>query len=647
MNLFLVGFSPERRAAPEHGARALRGVLERAGFLDAELVQTWRAPTGRLAAAWAQHPEAQTAGVRYVHALDTSIALFSGRPFRWTADGEGDGRGPLDAAHYLPPASQWVDAMDGRWIAARCDDGPGELEVAGDAMGAYPLYRAAGPDGTQWFSGNPEALHEVAGDGTWDVEALASLLAGGFSLTGHPWWRAVRRVPRGTVVRLADGAPERAASRLTAEEVVRLPGAGFDVAAAGRDLVATLNALADWPGRPNQVPITAGRDSRLVFAAALNGDFAWEAVTAGVPGVEDVDKGRAVAEAAGVAHRIVEFDPYGNMAERPRRAAQVTALSSAGTASLPDASGFPLGPGDGPLPLWHSGHGAELGRAVYGLGNGLTRDALVERLYGRWTARRPGRQELVGPEGTRIVHGWFARFVDEQLGLGAATVDVPDLFYFHARLENWAGPSHSCVEWVKDTTSPTWSPRLLAHELGLPPRERALELFHLRMLEELAPVLVDVPLQGDRRWPAQQSATGRRAASARTLARKVLAEARRRVADQGRRRALGAPPTGGPRTPSRDGSTAPSPGGPAAPAAGGPAPPGAGASAPSAPPHPFAATLAAVREEALAQSSHPAWEVLERPRVEALLAREPASLDLMGRVYVLRLATVFLREGGD
>lgn len=638
MNLFLVGFSHDGRAEPEHGARALRGLLAQAGFLDPALVETWRAPSGRLAAAWAQHPEAQTAGVRYVCALETRIALFSGRPFRWTGEEAADGRGPLDAARYLEPASTWVDAMDGRWIAARCDDGPGELEVASDAMGAYPLYRAQGPDGTHWFGGNPESLRTIAGDGTWDVEVLASLLAGGFSLTGHPWWRAVRRVPRATVVGLAAGRGETASARLTAQDVARLPGAGFDAAGASRLLVAAVSALADWPGRPNQVPITAGRDSRLVFAAALHGDFEWEAVTAGVPGVEDVDKGAAVAAAAGVGHRITDFDPHGNIAERPRRAAQVTALSSAGTACVADAYGFPLGPRDWVLPLWHSGHGGELARALYGLGEGLDRDALVERLYGRWTTRRPGRAELVGPEGARIVRAWFARFVDEQLGLGAAPADLPDLFYFHGRLEQWAGPSHGCVEWVKDTTSPTWSPRLLGHELGLPARERALQLFHLRVLEQLAPELVDLPFEGDRPWPARRSATQRRADHARALAGKALAEARRRRPRPGRvaRRMAGARRT-------------PAPGA----AASGGRPPTSGAPVrepvPEAPPvrDPFAATIAAVREEALSQASHPAWEVLERPRVEALLAREPVTLDAMSRAYVLRLATVFLREGGD
>ena len=41
------------------------------------------------------------------------------------------------------------------------------------------------------------------------------------------------------------------------------------------------------------------------------------------------------------------------------------------------------------------------------------------------------------------------------------------------------------------------------------------------------------------------------------------------------------------------------------------------------------------------QPEHPAWAVLDRGRVEALLDTPPGALDEMRRAYVLRLATVF------
>ena len=48
-----------------------------------------------------------------------------------------------------------------------------------------------------------------------------------------------------------------------------------------------------------------------------------------------------------------------------------------------------------------------------------------------------------------------------------------------------------------------------------------------------------------------------------------------------------------------------------------------------------------------AQPDHPAWAVLDRPRVERLLAAAPAALDTMSRYYVWRIATVLLDPGLD
>ena len=55
--------------------------------------------------------------------------------------------------------------------------------------------------------------------------------------------------------------------------------------------------------------------------------------------------------------------------------------------------------------------------------------------------------------------------------------------------------------------------------------------------------------------------------------------------------------------------------------------------------------MALVRERALSETGHAAWEVLDRKRIESLLDRDPATLDSMSKTYVWRLATVFLRDG--
>jgi hypothetical protein len=104
---------------------------------------------------------------------------------------------------------------------------------------------------------------------------------------------------------------------------------------------------------------------------------------------------------------------------------------------------------------------------------------------------------------------------------------------------------------------------------------------------------VEVPFEDGRPWPDRESELARRLGRARVLARKARGELRRRLR----------PPI----------ATA----------------------------DPFAPVLPEIREAVLAQPDHPAWQVLDRARVESLLASEPAALDTMSRYYAWRLATVF------
>jgi len=563
VNLFLVGDGGDAGRAAE----VLEGL--RSPFLDDGVVE--RLPGG----ACLSHPSRRVGGARYAAVSGGRFALFSGRPIRWEGD-EADGRSVLDASTYLEGVPE---GMDGRFAVVRT--GRDGIEVATDALGAYPVFRWEG-----WVSNSPEALRRLRGGGELSLDALAGVLGGGWSLSGDPLWAGIERVPwsgRGLVA----------------------PGKGFSAERAARLLVEGMRALADWPGRPNVVLVTGGRDSRLIFAAALRAGVAMDARTGGTDDMPDVVIGRQLAAAAGVEHRMLDPHPHGDFLPHWRAMAATLAQTSGGTATLADAAGFPLEPNPAPpaaLPLWHTGQGGEIARGYYGA---TDLDGLVTKFLGR----RPGRPGVLSAEGERrvrdCIEGWAAE-------LGAPRKDVADLFYLHQRMARWAAPTHAAVEPVRDSTSPLWSVRLLPDLLGLPASERAQERFHLEVLELLAPELVDLPFEGGRPWPARQSPLARRAARARTFAGKLSGELRRR------RRALGR------RNPARGGSGRPTHGDDRV-----------------APADPFEVALAEIRELALANSDHAAWAVLDRPRVEALLSTPAAGLDAMSRAYVLRLATVF------
>ncbi|MEA2412704.1 MAG: hypothetical protein QOC77_3265, partial [Thermoleophilaceae bacterium] len=183
--------------------------------------------------------------------------------------------------------------------------------------------------------------------------------------------------------------------------------------------------------------------------------------------------------------------------------------------------------------------------------------------YRRFVGRRPGRTEILGAEGERLVRAHIDAFAAEE-----HEGDLGDLFYLHRRMGTWAGPTHGAVEYVRDTTSPLWSRRLLPDLLG------ARGEFHRQVLERLAPQLLEIPYERQR-----------------TLARKIAGELARRV--------------GRPK------------------------------------PDPFDSILPEIRDAVLSQPHHDAWHVLDRPRVEALLASQAGALDTMSRYYAWRLATVF------
>ena len=270
--------------------------------------------------------------------------MFAGRPVRWTSTGSVDGRAPLDPSRYAAPADTWARGLDGRFtVLCAGDDG---LTLVTDPLGAYPVFVLAAT-GVTWFSNNAEVLRRLDGDRAIDEVALAGVLGGGWWLGGHPVWRSVRRVERGVLRRVsADGEVERY-ELLPLAQIVAGIGGELDVPDAAMTLVALTAGLAQWPGRPDAVPVTGGRDSRVVLAAALAAGFPFEACTGGGPTDPDVLIGGRLCALSGLEHHRLGADPHGDRFSQVRRAARITALASGGTATLQDAAGYPSGHGPG------------------------------------------------------------------------------------------------------------------------------------------------------------------------------------------------------------------------------------------------------------------------------------------------------------
>jgi len=601
MNLFVIGWSLDGKVDTDAARRAVSTVVAALPRLRGQEVNTWSSASGHAGLACAAHSPDRTAGVSYQALNDDAMAIFTGRPIAWTSDSEADGRAPLDPRFYLRSPDEWADSLDGRFAVATYDGEKRVLHLLTDPLGAYPVYEARS-EGTRWLSNNVEALRTLIASNERRASVLASFLGCGWSLGGAPLWKGVDRLPRGTLHSFgADG--EKRVAILPTETLGTFFGHGFDPESAGQALISTVRAGGDWPGRPAILPLTGGRDSRVVFAATLGAGLHFEAETSalphlpGYPDTGDVTIARQLCEEVGRPHRV-------NLAQTELDLVEAQAavrLASPGTFSFGGLSpgavaafSRPPGPQDRePLRLLLTGAAGEVSRAYYGLGEGLDAPALVDKLYVGLVRRFP--QPILSRDGEQMVRTWLTTWVGEQMARGIAKRDVPDAFYLLERMANWAGPLQGLSEYNGDTHSPLWSRAVVRQQLGLPGADRSNGAFHRLVLDRLAPHLQAFPYEG------ADYSTGPRARLV-SLAKKGRTELRRRFG----RAAL-----------TRESS-----------------------------PDVFVGALPQVRE-AVASSSpqHPAWGVLDRRRVMQRLDNDPARLDPRSREQVWRLATVFLAVG--
>jgi hypothetical protein len=592
VNLFAIGTAAGRRLSVDGARRAIEEVGQVLPGLDGRRAEGWTAPDGDVVAISLSHEPERVGGVRYACFGEGEMALFAGRPIVWTGAGEADGRRPLDPRFYLAPADRWREDLDGRYVAARWQREIGRAELFTDALGAYPVYSATAA-GVTWVGNSPALLARLTGAQTLSPEVLCAFFACGWSLGGDATSAGVRRVPRGMRVTLGQGVAEERADLLPVEELASLFASDFDAAAAARAIAGASAALADWPGRPREVAITGGRDSRLALAGAVEAGFPFTAVTKafagqeGYPDTPDVVVARAICQALGLDHRVIPQGDESSPLSDSRRAAAILAVTGPGSVSLGDSLELPLAGAPEPFAVLLGGQGAELAKGAYATADGPSAPEriaglLLDKASPAWPPR------IVGREGERLVRAWLRDWASEQIERGVPPSEVPTLFHLLVRLGAWGGPGLTSRDVGLETTSPAWTLRLLPHQLSLPLVERKAGRFHARVLEELSPRLAALPYEQ---------------ATTRGMRQKLVREARRRV-----ERRL---------------------------------PAGRGHRGPGGPDH-FATAFAQIREAVLTQPDHDAWQSLRRRRVQRLLRRDPGALDPRSRQQVLRLGTIFL-----
>lgn len=601
MNVFVIGWS----TSGDIDVGIARTALTDAGLLSAKLgggrPESWTSADGCVVVATMSHGLDEVPHVRYTHFEEHRMSLFAGRPFVWTNDRAADGVAPLDARFFLDRDLS-AGEIDGRFTAARYDAGAGVLEILTDRLGAYPVFVAEGHTAT-WIGNAPYIVSRASATTELDVVSLGHFLTFGWALGGTSLWHGVTRIPRGTLETRTRNGRRSAKALLPSTAICNGFGGSPDMADAAPLLTATVGALGAWPGRPNVVPVTGGRDSRVVFAAAVAADLEFTARTiafpgaAGYPNTPDVVVSREVVEALDRTRHVHEPPKASGV----RRSAKLMRQASHGLVSLGE-TGLVGDCSDGvALEVIHSGHGGELSRSRFFAGDAPSERDLVTLIVGRWSHRWP---PPITNEGAReasrgYVQGWVRRHLE----IGFAPSDIPDAFLLLELMPYWAAPPQSLQELSNDTTAPLWSPRMLPFTFAGSARDRLSEWLHFELLQALASPLARIPFEGlNPVWPTFPH-SAHRARRHRTLIFKVRREIRRRTSARIVR---------------------------------------SGA---------FNPLLLEARREAFlglsALDNHVVWEVLDRRRTHRLLTRDPRTLDPRSQRMIWRLASVIAAEIPD
>jgi hypothetical protein len=232
--------------------------------------------------------------------------------------------------------------------------------------------------------------------------------------------------------------------------------------------------MGDRAGSDLVVPVSGGKDSRLILAAALKAGLPFRAVTGGSEDSEDFVVGRGLALASGVEHlKISDSQPTRSTA--PIETIRMVSSLSSGIVTAADAHFFPHRASE-LAGTWLSGQAGELSRAFYGrtFGPGTAPVITLKTL-----SRKPGRAR---PPLTARAEAGMARAIWGRLrGISKAGADADalgDVYYLTDRMGRHLGGALLHFELGLDYASPLWTRRLLPSMWAGTPEQRQRSTFH-------------------------------------------------------------------------------------------------------------------------------------------------------------------------
>jgi hypothetical protein len=333
--------------------------------------------------------------------------------------------------------------------------------------------------------------------GDHDPRHLCALLSPGFPLGPVTPFTGVSALAPSTGLRLVSGRASRTAADARPDRRAGVLDGAKDVAAA---LVAAVAPLRD-AGRPVELSLTGGKDSRLIAAALVAAGVPVAARTHGFADHPDVVAAAEIARRLGLEHVVRTPAAPGQQVDVLGRI-RATVLVADGMLSAFENVGRP-----DPAPsatVTAGGHGGELLRGGYAEtagragGSGGVRRALAP-------ARRAARSaELLRRLTTRHLGlirrgpaaGYVASLATWTAPLTRSPLHALDDFYLVNRAGRWSAAARQAYLLRERLVQPLFDDQVVLAARAVPLGMRISGALSAAVLAELSPALTDVPLAG-------------------------------------------------------------------------------------------------------------------------------------------------------
>ena len=402
-----------------------------------------------------------------------------------------------------PEASLPAD-VTGEYAVARLHP-DGSLTAFSDAAGLHQLFYASG--GRPVVANRAGLVATLLDDWTPDAAGLRWLPAIGYRVGTNTAYRAVTQLAQNHILLCGASGAE-----------CRPMGPPLTTLGAERGYTPAMDALLEegiaqakaaillgvGEAGPIELPITGGKDSRVVLALCLSAGLRdrLRLFTRGYAGHPDVIAGAGIAAALGLPHR--REPPHGSDEPAHWSCARFFAkLMAQVYQSDGMVGGWDLILGERiAAETLISGHMGEVLKAYSK--KALPAGALDPvAMVGLQAPFDP--MGLLLPAARAELAAELAAQMDQAREQGALEADLPDLFYYRNRIPNWLGAIRAIKSFERQPVVPLGVPALLRLASRLTPEERKIELLHHKIIRRCAPELLPIPF-ALQRWDVRLGA---------------------------------------------------------------------------------------------------------------------------------------------